>query len=263
MRLRYRKLSLSVSLALFLFLILPSFVYAGYYWEVEEVTKGKGVQGMSVGKETVKSYLSARGFREERYGMITILDLDKGIFYVLEPERKRYTKRDPATEEKPAHAEDLDEETLKMMQMMKMEVIETKETKCIEGYKCRKYMIKSGMFEIENWVSKDVPGYSEIRKIMRKLGRLQRNDPFMKEMDFAQIYEKMDGFVVQSVMKGMGGTTTATLKKIEKRALSDALFAVPPGYVEEEQAGQAPGPRAIPEDMPAELKKMLQEMEKN
>ena len=88
------------------------------------------------------------------------------------------------------------------------------------------------MMNSDYWLSKDVKGYEEIKEIGKKIAGVFDENPMMKQMNIAGMMGQLDGFPVQMVMNIMKGTSTTTLKKIEKKSLDKSLFSVPEGYTQ-------------------------------
>jgi hypothetical protein len=82
--------------------------------------------------------------------------------------------------------------------------------------------------ENEQWLSRDVTGYSEYEKIRKKI---MRDSPQFKKMGLSGDLSGK-GFPVKTVSNVMGMTTTTTLQKIKKTSLDKDLFKVPTGYVQ-------------------------------
>jgi len=126
---------------------------------------------------------------------------------------------------------------LKMMKNMmgSIQVTPTQETRNIAGYNCQKYLVSGGMMmNSDYWLSKDVKGYEEVKEIGKKISGVFDDNPMMKQMNIAGMMGQLDGFPVQTVMNIMQGTSTTTLKKIEKKSLDKSLFSVPEGYTLEQ-----------------------------
>jgi hypothetical protein len=113
-------------------------------------------------------------------------------------------------------------------------VTPTQETRQIAGYNCQKYLVSGMMMNSDYWLSKDVKGYEEVKEIGKKVSALFDENPMMKQMNIAGMMGQLDGFPVQTVMNIMKGTSTTTLKKIEKKSLDKSLFSVPEGYTQEQ-----------------------------
>ena len=169
--------------------------------------------------ETVKHYLTSYASRTEQKDHIMIIEFGTMMMYQLNPGNKTYTK-------------------VNMMSMMDdkmgeiakdIKVTPTNETKKIAGYKCKKFDVNMMGVKSEHWLSKEVKGYKEFKKISKKMEKSFKKNPRLRQMSMAGISGK-EGFPVKTVTAAMGMTTTTTLKKIDKKSLSKNLFKVPKGY---------------------------------
>ncbi len=244
---------------LFLLMAFSSAAYGGLYWESVQVRTGepkglpegfpkgmpKGLpkdlpkdlpQGMGKdmpkppprpgrshgksGPETMKHYLTSYASRVETKDDITIVLFDEMIIYQLDPSTGTYVKINMKEMEK------------NMGPMAKMQenatVKDTGETDTIEGFKCEKYIMTFMGVENAQWLSRDVPGYGEYKKISSKI---TKDSPQFRRMGLSGKLSGK-GFPVKMETNVMGMTTTTTLKKIEERKLSKDLFKVPEGYVQ-------------------------------
>ena len=220
---------------LLIFFTVSTVAYAELYWESEVVTAGvpEGLaalpeqvrsQLLDQGKpetKTVKCYLTSNASHTDlSNGAIMIIELDTLTMYQLNVNNKTYTKIDMMSV--------MDQGMMK--EMMEIRVTPTNETKEIAGYKCKKYIVTMMGDKSEYWVSKDVKGYKEYKKMNEKLEKKFRKNPELRQMSILGIASQLDGFPVKTVQSAMGMTTTTTLKKIEKKRLSKDLFKVPKGY---------------------------------
>ena len=220
---------------LLIFFTVSTVAYAELYWESEVVTAGvpEGLaalpeqvrsQLLDQGKpetKTVKCYLTSNASRTDlSNGPIMIIEFDTLTMYQLNVNNKTYTKIDMMSV--------MDQGMMK--EMMEIGVTPTNETKEIAGDKCKKYIVTMMGDKSEYWVSKDVKGYKEYKKMNEKLEKKFRKNPELRQMSILGIASQLDGFPVKTVQSAMGMTTTTTLKKIEKKRLSKDLFKVPKGY---------------------------------
>jgi hypothetical protein len=227
----------------FLLLIFSPVAYGDLYWESVQEQSG-GPQGMpkglpkdfmknlpknaprpdmghaAGGTETTKHYLTSYGSRVDTKDDITIILFDDMTIYQLDPSTKTYIKINMAEMEK------------SMGPMAKMqedtEVTATGETKTIKGFKCEKYIMTIMGIENVQWLSKNVPGYDEYKKISSKI---MKDSPQFRKMGLTGKLSGK-GFPVRMESKVMGMSTTTTLRKIEKKTLDKDLFKVPAGYVQ-------------------------------
>jgi hypothetical protein len=225
-------LLLKLSLFCVVFLVVSSSaVLADVFWESEQETKG--MPGRPDESRIIKTYLSPNAFRTEREGQITIMNFDTKMMYHLNPHAKTYQQINMAEIGKSPEMKG--EKGQAQQQMMKnmmgnFQVTPTEETKKIAGYNCRKYQVTGMMMNSEYWLSKDVKGYDEVKEIGKKISGVFDENPMMKQMNIPGMISQLDGFPVQMVMNIMQGTSTTTLKKIEKKTLDKSLFAIPEGY---------------------------------
>lgn len=231
-----KKGGLMLNLLLFsviLGLMTSSAAMADLYWESDQETKG--MPGRPDETKVIKTYLTAYASRTEREGQITIMNFDTKIMYHINPKAKTYQQINMAEMGKPPEMKG--EKGQMQQQMMKnmmgnIQVTPTQETRQIAGYNCQKYLVSGMMMNSDYWLSKDVKGYEEIKEIGKKIAGVFDENPMMKQMNIAGMMGQLDGFPVQMVMNIMKGTSTTTLKKIEKKSLDKSLFSVPEGYTQ-------------------------------
>jgi len=227
--LMFRLLLLSVILVF----MTSSAAMADLYWESEQETKG--MPGRPDESKIIKTYLSANAFRTEREGQISIMNFDTKIMYHINPQAKTYQKINMAEIGKPPEMKgdkaNMQQQMMKNM-MGNIQVTPTQETRQIAGYNCQKYQVTGMMMNSDYWLSKDVKGYDEIKEIGKKISGIFDDNPMMKQMNIPGMISQLDGFPVQMVMNIMQGTSTTTLKKIEKKSLDKSLFSVPEGYTQ-------------------------------
>jgi len=214
-----------------LVLMISSVAMADLYWESDQETKG--MQGRPDENKVIKTYLTSYASRTEQESQITIMNFDSKLMYLINPKDKTYQQINIAEMGKPPEMKG--EKGQMQQQMMKnmmgnIQVTPTQETRKIAGYNCQKYLVSGMMMNSDYWLSKDVKGYEEVKEIGKKVSALFDENPMMKQMNIAGMMGQLDGFPVQTVMNIMKGTTTTTLKKIEKKSLDKSLFSVPEGY---------------------------------
>ena len=222
-------------LALFFFLTLLPMAHADLYW-VSEVKTGGKPDGLpdNLPKEvrdkmlarfkkethTQKQYLTPYASRTETEQGIMIMDFRSMTLYQLNPKNKTYTK---------INIESMMEGKMgKMAKKMteNLKTIRTNETKKIDGYQCRKYIVKIMGSENEYWMSKDVEGFREFEALNEKM---LKNHPEFKQMQTGGFTGK-EGFPVETMTNMMGVKTKTVLKKIEEKSLNEKLFEIPAGY---------------------------------
>jgi len=230
-----RKFMLSLPLALIFFLTLLPMAYADLYW-VSVVKTGGVPKGLpeNLPKEvrkqmlaqfksetdTQKHYLTSYASRTETKQGITIMDFESMAMYQLNPKNKTYTKIDM----KSMMQGQMGEMAKKMAEDSK--TTRTNDTKKIDGYQCRKYIVTIMGSESEYWMSKDVQGYREFEALNENM---LKKHPEFKQMQMGGFTGK-EGFPIETVTNMMGIKTTTVLEKIEKKSLSKELFKIPSGY---------------------------------
>ena len=228
-----KKWQFVVMVALMLLVVGAPSVHADLYWETEQVTQG--VQGQPPGPTIMKHYYTSKASRTDLGdGKIMITDFDTKTVYQVDPATKTYGVMNLNEMGGAKEMEGMSAEDRKMMEAMmgSMKISPTNETKTINGYKCRKYLMNFMMTSGEYWVSKDVKGLDELKSIAEKTRTLYEGNPMLKQMNMTAMMDQMDGFPVQTVTQVMGGTITNTLVRIEQKSLSGDLFRVPSGYTQ-------------------------------
>ncbi len=202
---------------------------ADLYFEYENVSKN--IPRQQDGTRIQKNYLTSYASRiETGDGKVIIVDYNSSVLNTLSPLTRSYSQlKIDDVPGAPADASPAEKEQLgKLMGgMMQLNVSPTAETKTVDGYNCRKYLVDLAMTQGVYWVSKDVPGYSELKSIGTKLGAVSAKNPLLRQMNVAAIVDKLEGFPVQIVTNVMGGTVTSTLRKVEQKPLNPNLFIVP------------------------------------
>jgi hypothetical protein len=234
-----KKVGLMLKFLLFsvvLGLMISSGAMADLYWESDQETKG--MPGRPDETKVIKTYLTTYASRTEREGQITIMNFDTKVMYQINPQTKTYQQINIAEMGKPPEmkgekGQQMQQQMMKNM-MGNIQVTPTQETRQIAGYNCQKYLVSGMMMNSDYWLSKDVKGYEEVKEIGKKVSALFDENPMMKQMNIAGMMGQLDGFPVQTVMNIMKGTSTTTLKKIEKKSLDKSLFSVPEGYTQEQ-----------------------------
>ena len=224
-------------LTLVLVLVLTGTACADLYWEALQETSG-GATGSS---QTVKTFYSQTASRVESGNSVMIIDYGRMISYQLDPTKKTYSEVDlnKLAEGPPGQGREAGDKGKMFQQMMKnmmdsIEVTPVDEQKQIAGYDCRRVNVKMMMVESEYWVSKDVPGYQELKRISGQVADKLKGNPMLAQMTQAGMLNKLDGFPVQVVTHAQQRTVTTTLQKIEEKSLSSDLFQVPSGYTQVE-----------------------------
>ena len=204
---------------------------ADFYFETESVSTN--VSHQRSGPSLQKYYFTPNAIRVELNNhKVFIVDCNAMEFYSLNTKAKTGTELNLA--ELPAVNDPSAADRKKMGEMigalMASQVVPTGESKTIAGYNCRKYNVHIAVVNGEYWVSEDVRGYQELKKLGARVGAMAERHPFLKQFDVPGLVEKLDGFPVYAVNHVLGGTIESTLKRIDQRHLDPALFVVPKNY---------------------------------
>jgi hypothetical protein len=229
---RATKPELCIAVFLISVFLFASVSRADVYLENENVSFGK--PGQPVRKKIEKNYLISTGSRiEPGNGKVIILDYTGLMMYTLNPQNRTYTRmsmNDLGVPPKmPGVAKDEIGKAIVWL-MNGFQITPTNETRTIAGYICRKCICNFGLIQAECWVSKEVPGYPELKAMGIKMGVIMRNNPIGREVNVAAMVETLDGLPVQITSRMLGRTTVTTLKEVEQRSLDPGLFKVPQDY---------------------------------
>lgn len=244
----------ALAAAVFLFSSVP--LKADVYWESEQVVEN--VPGQENSTRIIKNYVGKDGSRTDMGDTVTIVRYDELVMYQLNPADKTYTRVDMKSLGMPPEGGEMDAEKTAQAQALvkemfgKMKLVPSDETRTIAGYKCRRYDMNFMMVSTEYWTSDEVKGFEEITASGKKMQEAFASNPILKNTDMLGLMESMKGFPVQIVNRMMGGTSTTTLKKIEKKPLPKSLFVIPEGYkLVEGRKAAGPGMPAMPPPPPA------------
>jgi len=217
-----------------LIVFLSGPVRADFYFESEQ--SAEGVPSLPEGK-LIKTYLTAGASRTDSGDRITIMNYRTMTTYELNPADKTYTRQDMRKMQGMPQMQGAEKEQFdRIMKQMadSMKVIPTEERRRIAGYDCRKYEVQFMMAKGVYWVTKEIKGYEEFRKLTLDVAKAFEQNPMMKQMNVMAMMDKIDGFPVITVMDVMGGKVTNTLKTFEQKSLDKDLFEVPKGYTRTE-----------------------------
>jgi GLPGLI family protein len=248
--------------AVTLLLCLSALAFAqGLHWQQQQTGGGQ--------TEIHDFYAVPRKFKSVsgNDNRVTIMRLDREVMWMLDTKKKTYQEMtfaqleqmakkvagnmqssrqaDEARTEMERELANMPEEQRKMVEKMmggkipgmgssaSIEVDKTNESRTINGYNCKKYVIRSGDETISTlWVTKDIrefaPYAEDWKEFSRRLGSLQQMAKGMGEA-----FAKIDGFTVQSSTKIMGIEVTSTLKRFERAAPAASEFEIPAGYKKE------------------------------
>jgi hypothetical protein len=204
---------------------------ADFYCESESVSTN--LSHRRSGPSIQKYYFTPDALRVELgNNKVFIVDCNTMEFYSLNTKAK--TGIELNLGELPAVHDTSADDRKKLGEMMAAllasQVTPTNESKTIAGYKCRKYNVHFAVVNGEYWISEDVRGYQELKKLGARVGAIAERHPVLRQIDVAGMVEKLGGFPVYTVNHVMGGTVESTLKRIEQKPLDPALFVVPKGY---------------------------------
>jgi hypothetical protein len=235
---RFKSVVVFIAVFAFCSVGLLSIAHADLYWEYE-VTSGGVPQGIpdnlpeQIKKQMqaqfkpttdiTKHFLTANGHRTESKDSISIMDFNSLVMYQINPSEKSYVKIDLKT-----FADSKQGQMTKGM-MGDMKVTATADTQTIAGYKCKKYIVSVMGMDNEHWVSTDVKGYDEFKKISKKLENIIEKYPALKQMSSSQMSAD-HGFIVKTVNNVMGMKSTTILKKIAPGKMTKNILEIPAGY---------------------------------
>lgn len=200
-----------------IFFLSAPIAYGDVYWEADQVVRG--IPGRADKHTTIRNYFTPTACRSDIGENITIADFDAMTGYVISSGDRMYFKVD-------MYNEGIIDPSLRQ----EIDVTPTNETRHIAGYRCRKYNVRFMGRSYEEWLSKDVPAYRELRAVNEQLAPLMREHPLF-QMSIIGRMHKLDGFPVKTVMNLDGGVVkTITLRKVSTKDLSRSVFTVPKGY---------------------------------
>jgi GLPGLI family protein len=234
----------------FLLLAAPA-AAQGLYWE--STVSGGPVPGAKASK----SYAMPKKIRMEQESSTIIMRLDKEMFYMIQPAAKTYSEMSFADMEKmmktasEAMAAQLEQVKKQLKDLPpeqraavekqfadnplfkaaaadpKVEVAKTTDKRDIAGYSCTKVVVKEdGKESMTAWVTSDIKGFAALREDFTKMMRRMAESSPMLGKGLGQAFEKIEGFPLETEMKG----TKTTVTKIEARTTPDSEFEVPAGF---------------------------------
>ena len=107
---------------LFVVLLIPSYAFCDIYWVSEQKTQG--VPGQPDGVKMIKSYVTSYASRVESGREVTIMNLKEEVMYVLDPQKKTYSKMDmKEMGGMPPEAAEMSAEERAMMQNMMKKMV--------------------------------------------------------------------------------------------------------------------------------------------
>lgn len=246
--------------ALYVFLALAVAIPAlgqGFYWQAK--TEG------SVGESTTENFAMPKMFKTvikggPNDGSVTIMRLDKQVFWTLDSKKKTYseltfdemekmaskmgTKMDAAMEKMNKELADMPKEQREMMMKMMggkmpgasatdaaIEVKKTSERKTISGYATTKYQVRQDGNDIVTlWITKDVKGFEKLMADWKQFANRMSSLTARFGKGVAEAYKDVDGFPMQTTATMMNQSVTTTVTKLENRSTPASEFDVPAGY---------------------------------
>ncbi|OQX88679.1 hypothetical protein B6D60_01590 [candidate division KSB1 bacterium 4484_87] len=223
------------------------------YWETETVTKtSTKFTGTQTEVEHEKIYYKAGKMKQVNLddNTISIIRLDKGLTWTLNPEDKTYMEirfEDVEKNMKAIRGEmaqkmnQLSDEEKEMMKKMmgdkfnsmfgseEMPTVSFKVTgkkKTINGYKCKQviFMLNNAPL-MEIWMTNKYNFGYDMLKIYQKTGLIKGKIPNDKELQGFAIYTKIE------MNMGLGSSLSeSTVKKVVPMKISDKEFEIPAGY---------------------------------
>mgnify|MGYP006271599395 CR=1 FL=1 len=191
-------------------------VQADISWECRQVVRG---EGWPTRTKTIRNFHTPHQSRMDIGVNVMIADFQTMTGYVLNTEDKMFLKMSMHHVGK--IPEGLKEE---------IQVQPTADVRKIAGYTARRYRVTFMGRTYDEWISKEVPGYRELKAINDRLAPLVRQHPLF-QMGIIGRMDRLDGFPVQRVMRlGDGRVKTVTLQRVSQKPIDPSVFRVPPGY---------------------------------
>ncbi|MFP4033571.1 MAG: DUF4412 domain-containing protein [Desulfococcaceae bacterium] len=185
-------------------------------WECRQVVRG---EGWPTRTKTIRHYHTPNQSRMDIGENVMIADFGTMTGYVLNTNDKMFLKMSMHNVGK--IPEGLKEE---------IQVQPTGDVRKIAGYTSRRYRVRFMERTYDEWLSKEVPGYRELRAINDRLAPLTRQHPLF-QMGIIGRMDRLDGFPVRQVMRlGDGRIKTVTLQRVSRDPIDPSVFRVPPGY---------------------------------
>lgn len=217
---------------------------------IETVNRSKGLTGEAPREEVSKTYVAYGKMKvasSDPQGTDMIVDPETGILTFLNDQAKQYYKIDTKGMKSSMTQPGIDQMRA-MMEKTQVSVERTDETKQVNDWSCRKYLVKkTGMMDIEQevWATEDVDidldRYTDLMSMSGPDGLLG-DSPAAKaqreEMDKIAGYPILTKSKVQ--MMGADMETESEVKVIREEPMPASLFEIPEGY-SERQMGPAGG----------------------
>lgn len=242
-------------LSVFIFLVLASQAFAG--WVIEEVT------GYAEGEETKQtSYFQNNRIKIVDSEQVMVFDLQKGVFYILSPDREIYWSGTPEQfqedtkemvkrqmekilegmppEQREAYKQYLEEiqgEAKKTTTEKKLnvQVQKTSEKATVAGYPTQKYEVwVDEELKQDLWIATEMNLADEIdlnkfAKFIEALSELEEEETYESSPQYMALLGQ--GYWLRSIEYDEEGEETVTeVVKAEKKKIPDSEFAVPKSY---------------------------------
>ena len=232
----------------------PLMLKADVYIKQENHTDAFSVMGRSQPAQdnVFEIWMAKDKARMDQGGDVTIIvRLDKNVMYVINNEEKKYSEM-PAngtgdilsnamagsglSDEEQAQAQKMMKGFSQMMKP-KVSVTDTGETKKIENWNCRKYVVTMEMMGTKStqdmWATQDINIDFEMYRAlaMSMMSQMPGLEDMMKEM------QKIKGIVVESTgttsMMGTDVKSTQKLVEVSDKSAPAHTYEVPAGYQKE------------------------------
>ena len=206
----------------------------------EAVTTMNGKEQEQSSGEMTAYYTEDKLRMEDAQGKITIMRLDTGTMWSLDPESKTYTEQtvEQMTEQMKGMPES--------MMNIEMEVEKTDETETINDYKCKKIIVKMKIMgmtvTMEIWATTDIKPDPVLLKFSEKANKVFESIPMLKSTfgAFKEVFDE-NSFPIKTVTKsnmfGMNTENVSTVTSVSTEDFDDALFDIPEDYKKKAMRG--------------------------
>ncbi|NEX18925.1 DUF4412 domain-containing protein [Thiorhodococcus mannitoliphagus] len=225
---------------------------------IETVNRSKGLTGEAPREEISKTYVAYGKMKvasSDPQGTDMIIVPETGVLTFINDEAKQFytidTKGMMAGMSQPGI-----DQMRAMMEQTKVSVERTDETKQINDWNCRKYLVrKTGMMDIEQevWATEDVDiDLEPFTNLMSMSGPdgLLGDSPAAKAQ--REEMDKIAGYPILTISKmqmmGANMETESEVKVIRQEPMPAAMFEVPEGYSEREMG--PPGGQSAEQQSP-------------
>ena len=243
---------------IFLILLLGTLVYADVMYEMQTTTEGMmGMGGETMMRVYVKKDYSRTEIMSDSQAAaeptdITIIRLDKGLLWNLNPTKKEYSET--TFDEMNASVEGIEGEEETEIELPEIKVEKTGIKKKILGKDCEKIVVSmdatseqagTATFTQTMWVTKDIPGYMEIVNFNKKMPLMgTKSSPKVmggttkSYTEFQEKVKGIEGFPLELDLdmtmgaEGMSFSITmhSVVTRFDTKTLDAGLFEIPAGY---------------------------------